>query len=195
MNALRHGLTAATLVLNNEDKREVRRATRQPTSTSTSPPPRPSRTSSRKSTVSKWLQRRCWALQTALLDVTMDRMEDEIDEEFTDITERHPHRARVRPAERTQSDALALLNRYAGRHSREWHKAVDKLRAHAKRRAAKRTQVGAGRTQSGLPGAGRSAPANPNPRFAERTRAAPNSRRSYRLRAARNSAETAAGNP
>ncbi len=35
--------------------------------------------------VSKWLQRHCWALQTALLDVTMDRMEDEIDEEFTEL--------------------------------------------------------------------------------------------------------------
>src|SRR5580765_1552937 len=35
-----------------------------------------------------------------------------------------------------ESSTLAQLNRYAARHSREWHKAVDKLRAiQAERRA------------------------------------------------------------
>ncbi len=58
----------------------------------------------------------------------MDRMEDEIDEEFTEL----PNATRTALAFAKQANAdgaLALLNRYAGRHSREWHKAVDKLRA------------------------------------------------------------------
>ncbi len=48
MNALRHGLTAATLVLTTEDKPKFDELL-TPTSTSTGPAPRPSPTSSRKS--------------------------------------------------------------------------------------------------------------------------------------------------
>src|SRR5947209_6875367 len=127
MNALRHGLTAATLVLTTEDKPkfdellnayidEYRPATQTESDLV------------QEIAVSKWLQRRCWALQTAVIDVTMDRMEDEIDEEFTEL----PNATRTVLAFVQQANAngaLALLNRYAGRHSREWHKAVDKLRA------------------------------------------------------------------
>src|SRR3982751_639235 len=132
MNALRHGLTAATLVLTTEDKPkfdellngyidEYRPSTQTESDLV------------QEIAVSKWLQRRCWALQTALLDVTMDRMEDEIDAEFKEI----PNATRTALAFANQANeggALALLNRYAGRHSREWHKAVDKLRAIQKER-------------------------------------------------------------
>src|SRR3982751_3931029 len=127
MNALRHGLTAATLVLTTEDKPkfdellnayidDYRPATQTESDLV------------QEIAASKWLQRRCWALQTALLDVTMDRMEEEIAEEFTEL----PNATRTVLAFAKQANAdgaLALLNRYAGRHSREWHKAVDKLRA------------------------------------------------------------------
>jgi len=126
MNALRHGLTAATLVLTTEDKPKFDELLGsyideyQPATQTESD-------LVQEITVSKWLQRRCWALQTALIDVTMDRMEDEIDEEFTEL----PNATRTALAfvqQASANGALALLNRYAGRHSREWHKAVDKLR-------------------------------------------------------------------
>lgn len=85
--------------------------------------------------MSKWLQRRC-PLQTALLDVTIDRTDEEIDEQFSEI----PNAVRTALAFAKQANtdgALALLNRYAGRHSREWHKAVDKLRTIQKKSARK----------------------------------------------------------
>jgi len=81
MNALRHGLTAATLVLTTEEKGKFDELLGayideyQPATQTESD-------LVQEITVSKWLQRRCWALQTALLDVTMDRMEDDIDAEF-----------------------------------------------------------------------------------------------------------------
>ena len=134
MNALRHGLTAATLVLTTEEKGKFDELLGayideyQPATQTESD-------LVQEITVSKWLQRRCWALQTALLDVTMDRMEDDIDAEFKEI----PNATRTALAfakEANEGGALALLNRYAGRHSREWHKSLDKLRAiQAERRA------------------------------------------------------------
>src|SRR6185369_11888944 len=127
MNALRHGLTAATLVLTTEDKPEFDELFGSYID-EYEPATQTESDLVQEITVSKWLQRRCWALQTALLDVTMDRMEDEIDEEFTEL----PNATRTALAFAKQANAdgaLALLNRYAGRHSREWHKAVDKLRA------------------------------------------------------------------
>jgi hypothetical protein len=132
MNALRHGLTAATLVLTTEDKPKFDELLGsyideyQPATQTESD-------LVQEITVSKWLQRRCWALQTALLDVTMDRMEDEIDGEFKEV----PNATLTALAfarEANEGGALALLNPYAGRHSREWHKSIDKLRAIRKER-------------------------------------------------------------
>ena len=63
----------------------------------------------------------------------MDRMEDEIDGEFKEV----PNATLTALAfarEANEGGALALLNRYAGRHSREWHKSIDKLRAIRKER-------------------------------------------------------------
>ena len=126
MNALRHGLTAATLVLTTEDKPKFDELLNGYIDEYL-PATQTESDLVQEIAVSKWLQRRCWALETALLDVTMDRMEDEIDEEFTEL----PNATRTALAFVQQANAngaLALLNRYAGRHSREWHKAVDKLR-------------------------------------------------------------------
>ena len=132
MNALRHRLAAATLVLTTEEKGKFDELLGayiddyQPATQTESD-------LVQEITVSKWLQRRCWALQTALLDVTMDRIEDDIDAELKEI----PNATRTALAlakEANEGGALALLNRYAGRHSREWHKAVDKLRAMQKER-------------------------------------------------------------
>jgi hypothetical protein len=63
-----------------------------------------------------------------LVDITMDRMEQEIAAEFREIDSvtRTPL-AFLNQAD--QSAALALLNRYAARHGREWHRAIAALRA------------------------------------------------------------------
>jgi hypothetical protein len=76
----------------------------------------------------KWQQMRCWTLAKALVDITMDRMEQEIAGEFRYI-DNATRMALAFLNQADQSAALALLNRYAARHCREWHRAIDKLRA------------------------------------------------------------------
>ena len=65
----------------------------------------------------KWQQQRCWALAKALVDITMDRMEQEIASEFREI-DNATRTALAFAREADQSTALALLNRYAARHCR-----------------------------------------------------------------------------
>ena len=81
----------------------------------------------------QWLEERCWTLTTSLLDITMDRMEQEIAAEFREI-DNATRTALAFLKEADQSAGLALLNRYAARHSREWHRAIDKLRTIQKER-------------------------------------------------------------
>ena len=113
-NAVTHGLTSNVLVLTTEsrekmdDLHQAYRAEYQPQGQTASD-------IVDELTAAKWLQRHCWAMQSALLDITMDRMEPEIQAEFTEIDN----------AART---ALALLNRSAARHARDYHRAPDKLR-------------------------------------------------------------------
>jgi hypothetical protein len=76
----------------------------------------------------KWQQQRCWALAKALVDITMDRMEQEIAGEFREI-DSVTRTALAFLNQADQSAALALLNRYAARHGREWHRAIATLRA------------------------------------------------------------------
>ena len=83
----------------------------------------------------QWLEERSWVLTTALIDITMDRMEHEIAAEFREI-DNATRTALAFLKEADQSAALVLLNRYAARHNREWHRAIDKLRAIQKERRA-----------------------------------------------------------
>jgi hypothetical protein len=88
----------------------------------------------------KWQQQRCWALAKALVDITMDRMEQEIAGEFCEI-DSVTRTALAFAKDADQSAALALLNRYAARHGREWHRAVDKLRKIQKERRELGTEI------------------------------------------------------
>jgi len=81
----------------------------------------------------QWLQERCWALTTSLIDITMDRMEQEIAAEFREI-DNATRTALAFLQQADQGAALVLLNRYATRHSRDWHRAIDKLRVIQKER-------------------------------------------------------------
>jgi hypothetical protein len=78
-------------------------------------------------TAAKWLHRRTMDMITALLDVTMDRMAKEISNEFQQID--NAARTALAFAKQTdESGALTLLHRYAARHARDYHRALDKLR-------------------------------------------------------------------
>ena len=66
-------------------------------------------------------------MMTALIDVTMDRMEKEIKDEFDTID--NAARTALAFAKQTeQNSALTLMHRYAARHARDYHRALDKLR-------------------------------------------------------------------
>jgi len=81
----------------------------------------------------QWHQERCWTLTTSLIDITMDRMEQEIAAEFREI-DNATRTALAFLQQADQSAGLILLHRYAARHSREWHRAIDKLRTIQKER-------------------------------------------------------------
>ena len=132
LNAVKHGLTSNALVLSTESREkmdELRQAYRD----EYQPQGQTETDLVDELTAAKWLQRRCWAMQSALLDTTMDRMEREIRDEFSEIG--NAARTALAFLKLTdQGTALALMNRYAARHARDYHRALDKLRQIQKER-------------------------------------------------------------
>ncbi len=75
----------------------------------------------------KWRQRRCSLIETAILNVTMDRMADKVAEEFANI----PHAIRTALAyigQQGADGALARITRDEARYTRIWHRALKLLR-------------------------------------------------------------------
>jgi hypothetical protein len=136
LNALRHGLLAGSLVLTSESRAKFD-ALLSAYLDEYQPEGQTENDLVEEITAAKWQQQRCWTLTTALLDVTMDRMAEEITNEFSNVdTPTRTALAFLKQA--SQSAALVLLNRYAARHAREWHRAIDKLRAIQKERRERR---------------------------------------------------------
>jgi hypothetical protein len=134
MNALRHGLSAvSTVVLNNED-REKFAALLDSYSDEYQPATQTERDLVQYMTASKWLLERCWTLEAATLDFSREKMRAEVDSQMK--TDEAVRSALAFMRSTDESTALAQLNRYAARHSREWHKAVDKLRTIQAERSA-----------------------------------------------------------
>jgi hypothetical protein len=75
----------------------------------------------------KWQQRRVASMIAALIDVSMDRMQKEICAEFQNI-DNAVRTALAFDNQAKQSATLALLNRYANRHARDYHRALKQLR-------------------------------------------------------------------
>ena len=125
LNAITHGLTASAIVLTTESKEKYE--TLLASYLERCDPDGPIENDLVEEMVAaKWLQRRALSMITALLDVTMDRMEKEISE-FEHID----NAARTALAFAKQADesgTLALLNRYATRHARDYHRALKQLR-------------------------------------------------------------------
>src|SRR5215831_9285545 len=85
----------------------------------------------------KWQQRRV----AALMDVTIDRMEKEIHDEFQDI-DNAVRTALAFDNQARQSATLALLNRYATRHARDYHRALKQMREEQSSGAGPRPAAG-----------------------------------------------------
>ena len=81
----------------------------------------------------KWLQRRERAAahdkarNSAILDLAMERMAGDVELEFGKVSDSE-RTALAFLAETDRSAALQFLSRYAARHTRDWHRALDKLR-------------------------------------------------------------------
>jgi len=132
LNSLRHGLLASCLVLRTESEPKFL-AILNGYLDEYHPEGQTENRLIEEIAASQWLQERCWALTTSLIDITMDRMEQEIAAEFTQM-DNATRTALAFVKEADQSAGLALLHRYAARHSREWHRAIDKLGAIQKER-------------------------------------------------------------
>ena len=75
----------------------------------------------------KWRQRRCTIIETAILNITMDRMADQIEKEFVHLH----HAARTALAfihQHGADGALARVSRDEARYTRAWHRALKLLR-------------------------------------------------------------------
>src|SRR5690242_18578876 len=110
LNAITHGLTSGALVLTTESKEKFD-ALLASYRNEYDPQGQTENDLVEELTAAKWLQRRSLTMITALLDVTMDRMEKEIKEEFETID----NAARTALAFAKQTDetaALSLMHRY-----------------------------------------------------------------------------------
>ncbi len=126
LNAITHGLTAGTLVLTTESK-EKYEALLESYRAEYDPQGQTEHDLVEEVAAAKWLHRRALAMITALLDVTMDRMEKEIVAEFENI-DNAARTALAFAKEADETGTLNLLHRYAARHARDYHRALDKLR-------------------------------------------------------------------
>jgi hypothetical protein len=132
-NAVRHGLTAKTVVLGNES--EERYQELLGTYIANLQPQGELEVGFVEEIVSaKWRLRRLWGIETALLDVEMDRQEKEVDAEFESIDQA----ARLALAFRGLADesrSLALLSRYETRLQRTYDRPLTNLREAQKLRS------------------------------------------------------------
>jgi hypothetical protein len=126
LNAITHGLTASTLVLRTESK-EKYEALLASYREKCNPNGPIENDLVDEMVAAKWQQRRVETMITALIDVTMDRMEKEIRAEFEHI-DNAVRTALAFDKQAAQSATLALLNRYATRHARDYHRALNRLR-------------------------------------------------------------------
>src|SRR5215471_19067305 len=126
LNAITHGLTASAIVLTTESK-EKYEALLAAYVEKCDPDGPIENDLAEEMVAAKWQQRRVAAMIVALIDVAMDQMEKEIAAQFENID----NTIRTVLAFKNQakeSATLDLLNRYAARHAREYHRALKHLR-------------------------------------------------------------------
>src|SRR5215472_17140689 len=126
LNAISHGLTASAIVLTTESK-EKYEALLASYLEKCDPDGPIENDLVEEIVAAKWQQRRVAAMIAALIDVSMDQMDKEISEEFETI-DNTVRTVLAFKKQAKESATLALLNRYAARHAREYHRALRHLR-------------------------------------------------------------------
>jgi hypothetical protein len=126
LNSVTHGLTASAVVLTTESKEQYE-ALLASYREKCDPDGPIENALVDQLAAADWQQRRITAMITALLDVTMDRMEKEISEEFDNLDNATRTVLAFRKEAR-DSGTLALLNRYAARHARDIHRTLNDLK-------------------------------------------------------------------
>jgi hypothetical protein len=126
LNAVTHGLASSAIVLTTESK-EKYEALLASYLEKCDPDGPIENDLVEEIVAAKWQQRRVATMIAALIDVAMDRMEKEIGAEFENI-DNAARTALAFDKQAQQSATLALLNRYATRHARDYHRALRQLR-------------------------------------------------------------------
>ena len=125
MSAVRHGLTATTIVLSNEN--QDRFNVMHESYWDTWLPKNPVEADLVQEMVaSGWQVRRSWLIETSIIDFEMDAQEEEVGKKLTRIDEP----TRLALAFKKLSDdshSLDLLLRYRGSLNRQYHRAMDQL--------------------------------------------------------------------
>src|SRR5260370_32771749 len=125
MNALKHGLTARTLVLSNE-ARERFQQTVEVYLDELGPLTEIETDLVEEMVAAKWRQRRCWGIETSTLDLQMDSQEDELAAKYEKLDE--PTRLAIAFKTLAETKCLTTFNRYETGYRRQYHKALSTLR-------------------------------------------------------------------
>jgi hypothetical protein len=120
-NALKHGLTARTLVLDNESGENFDQLSQEYLD-QFQPVGRLETDLVQQMVSALWRQRRLWGIETALLDIEMDRREAEVDENFVNCDPEA--RRAIAFKELAEGGAMGLINRYETRLRRMFDRAL-----------------------------------------------------------------------
>ena len=126
LNSMRHGLTGSILVLTNEDRSRFQQFL-QDHIQRFQPADAVELNLVEEMCAAAWRQRRCWAIETALLDLEMVKQDAEIEKIFDTIDET-TRLALAFKGLADNSGSLALLGRYESRFRRQYEKAFQQLR-------------------------------------------------------------------
>jgi hypothetical protein len=123
-NATTHGLAAKTLVLTNES-RERFQTLFESYQDELDPQTQIEMDLVEQMTVSKWRQRRLWLVESATLDLLMDRQKKAVAEEFISVDE--PTRLAIAFQSAAQTGVPGLFHRYETSMRRSWDRALERL--------------------------------------------------------------------
>jgi hypothetical protein len=123
MNAVRHGLTAQTVVLSNESRNAFETLLAEYHETF-QPQNRVEADLVTEMAVTKWRQQRAWAMEAAVVDFEMDRRRAETDKRM-EKTDEPTRSALAFRAVEAEDKSMSLFLRYEGRMGRGYKRALD----------------------------------------------------------------------
>ena len=135
LNAIRHGLAARTVCLTRED-RPIFEAVVEAYTNRFQPADDVEEDLIERMVVAKWKQRRCWAMETAALNLEMHRGRPLVDAQFSEIDEVTRQTIAFMSLSE-KDDFLKVLARYEANARRAYHRALKDLRELQAERNAK----------------------------------------------------------